>query len=189
MACAHHRLCRHLHAPAGHHGRQRRPPRYSEGAPRLLHRPPVGGRRLRPDARDGRPHRRLARPTCSAGSGCSSAASILFTAASAVCGAATSPLLLNLSRGVQGIGGGIMFAVSLAILSQEFHGKERGTAFGIWGATVGIRSRGRAARRRRADDVGRLAVDLLRQRADRDRLRRRVDPRPARVRDDGARRA
>ncbi len=63
---------------------------------------------------------------------------IIFTAASAVCGAATSPLMLNLSRGVQGIGGGIMFAVSLAILSQEFHGKERGTAFGIWGATVGF---------------------------------------------------
>ena len=30
-----------------------------------------------------------------------------------------------------------MFAVSLAILTQEFHGRERGTAFGIWGATVG----------------------------------------------------
>ncbi len=61
----------------------------------------------------------------------------LFTAASAACGAATSPLLLNLARGVQGVGGAIMFAVSLAILSQEFHGKERGTAFGVWGATIG----------------------------------------------------
>jgi EmrB/QacA subfamily drug resistance transporter len=61
----------------------------------------------------------------------------LFTLASALCGAATSPLFLNLARGVQGIGGAIMFAVSLAILSQEFHGKERGTAFGIWGATIG----------------------------------------------------
>src|SRR5664279_4636721 len=61
----------------------------------------------------------------------------LFTVASALCGAATSPLFLNLARGVQGIGGAIMFAVSLAILSQEFHGRERGTAFGIWGATVG----------------------------------------------------
>ena len=30
-----------------------------------------------------------------------------------------------------------MFATSLALLSQEFHGRERGTAFGIWGATVG----------------------------------------------------
>ena len=62
---------------------------------------------------------------------------VLFTAASAACGAATSPLFLNLARGVQGIGGAVMFAVSLAILSQEFHGRERGTAFGIWGATIG----------------------------------------------------
>jgi EmrB/QacA subfamily drug resistance transporter len=62
---------------------------------------------------------------------------VLFTAASAACGAATSPLFLNLARGAQGIGGAIMFAVSLALLSQEFHGRERGTAFGIWGATIG----------------------------------------------------
>jgi EmrB/QacA subfamily drug resistance transporter len=61
----------------------------------------------------------------------------LFTLASALCGSATTPLFLNLARGLQGVGGAIMFAVSLAILSQEFHGRERGTAFGIWGATVG----------------------------------------------------
>jgi len=61
----------------------------------------------------------------------------LFTAASAACGAATSPLFLNLARGAQGVGGAVMFAVSLAILSQEFHGRERGTAFGVWGATIG----------------------------------------------------
>ena len=30
-----------------------------------------------------------------------------------------------------------MFATSLALISQEFHGRERGTAFGIWGATTG----------------------------------------------------
>jgi EmrB/QacA subfamily drug resistance transporter len=62
----------------------------------------------------------------------------LFTIASAFCGAATSPLWLIVARGAQGIGGAGMFAVSLAILSQEFHGRERGTAFGIWGATVGM---------------------------------------------------
>jgi EmrB/QacA subfamily drug resistance transporter len=62
---------------------------------------------------------------------------ILFTAASVLCGAATSPLFLILSRAAQGIGGAIMFATSLALLSQEFHGRERGTAFGIWGATTG----------------------------------------------------
>jgi EmrB/QacA subfamily drug resistance transporter len=62
---------------------------------------------------------------------------LLFTVASALCGAATTPLFLDLARGLQGVGGAIMFAVSLAILSQEFHGRERGTAFGIWGATIG----------------------------------------------------
>jgi EmrB/QacA subfamily drug resistance transporter len=62
----------------------------------------------------------------------------LFTIASALCGAAQSPLWLILARGAQGIGGAGMFAVSLAIISQEFHGRERGTAFGIWGATVGM---------------------------------------------------
>jgi EmrB/QacA subfamily drug resistance transporter len=62
----------------------------------------------------------------------------LFTAASALCGSATSPIWLILARGAQGIGGAGMFAVSLAIISQEFHGRERGTAFGIWGATVGM---------------------------------------------------
>ena len=30
-----------------------------------------------------------------------------------------------------------MFAVSLALLANAFHGRERGTAFGIWGATTG----------------------------------------------------
>ncbi len=62
----------------------------------------------------------------------------LFTIASALCGAAQSPLWLIVARGAQGIGGAGMFAVSLAIISQEFHGRERGTAFGIWGATVGM---------------------------------------------------
>src|SRR5579864_2870502 len=63
---------------------------------------------------------------------------VLFSAASALCGAATSPVFLILARAGQGIGGAIMFAVSLALLSQEFHGRERGTAFGIWGAVIGL---------------------------------------------------
>jgi EmrB/QacA subfamily drug resistance transporter len=62
----------------------------------------------------------------------------LFTISSALCGAAQSPAWLILARGAQGIGGAAMFAGSLAIISQEFHGRERGTAFGIWGATVGL---------------------------------------------------
>src|SRR5213079_891567 len=62
---------------------------------------------------------------------------VLFTAASALCGLATSPLFLILARALQGVGGAIMFATSLALLAQEFHGKDRGVAFGLWGATIG----------------------------------------------------
>ena len=62
---------------------------------------------------------------------------VLFTLASILCGLAASPLALNISRAGQGIGGALMFATSLALLAQEFQGRDRGTAFGIWGATVG----------------------------------------------------
>ena len=61
---------------------------------------------------------------------------VLFTAASALCGAANSSLFLILARAAQGIGGATLFATSLALISQEFRGRERGTAFGIWGATL-----------------------------------------------------
>ncbi len=61
----------------------------------------------------------------------------LFTFASFLCGIAGDPTLLNLARGLQGVGGAAMFATSLALIGQEFHGKERATAFGVWGATVG----------------------------------------------------
>ena len=40
-------------------------------------------------------------------------------------------LMLNLLRAVQGIGGGMMFSTSLAIIAQTFQGKDRGIAFGI----------------------------------------------------------
>ncbi|MBX5470198.1 MAG: MFS transporter [Thermoleophilaceae bacterium] len=61
---------------------------------------------------------------------------LLFTAASLVCGLSGSPLMLILARGAQGIGGAIMFATSLALLAQAFSGRERGTAFGVWGAVI-----------------------------------------------------
>jgi EmrB/QacA subfamily drug resistance transporter len=63
---------------------------------------------------------------------------VLFTIASAACGIANDSLFLIVARGLQGIGGAAMFATALALISQEFHGKERGTAFGIWGATIGL---------------------------------------------------
>jgi EmrB/QacA subfamily drug resistance transporter len=61
----------------------------------------------------------------------------LFTAASALCGLSTSSTFLNLARALQGVGGAMMFATSLALLAGAFQGRERGTAFGVWGATVG----------------------------------------------------
>ena len=61
----------------------------------------------------------------------------VFTASSLVCGLSRSSLMLNLARGAQGVGGAIMFATSLALIAAAFQGKERGTAFGIYGAVIG----------------------------------------------------
>src|SRR5215204_2315294 len=63
---------------------------------------------------------------------------VAFVTASLLCGLSSSPTMLNVSRGLQGIGGAMMFATSLALIAQEFAPHERGTAFGIWGATTGF---------------------------------------------------
>ena len=63
---------------------------------------------------------------------------VVFTAASVLCGFAVSTLMLQLSRALQGVGGAIMFAVSLALLADAFRGRDRGTAFGAWGAVTGL---------------------------------------------------
>ena len=63
---------------------------------------------------------------------------VLFAITSLLCALSPSALFLILARAGQGIGGAIMFSTSLALLAQEFHGRDRGTAFGAWGATVGI---------------------------------------------------
>jgi EmrB/QacA subfamily drug resistance transporter len=60
----------------------------------------------------------------------------LFSLTSLLCALAPSSLFLILARGGQGIGGAIMFATSLSLLAQEFRGRDRGTAFGVWGATI-----------------------------------------------------
>ncbi|MDX6602616.1 MAG: hypothetical protein QOF13_1818, partial [Solirubrobacterales bacterium] len=63
----------------------------------------------------------------------------IFSVASLLCALAPDPTFLNLARGLQGIGGAVMFAVSLALVAQEFpSGAERGMAMGIYGATIGI---------------------------------------------------
>jgi EmrB/QacA subfamily drug resistance transporter len=62
----------------------------------------------------------------------------IFTAGSLLCGLATDPLFLSLARAGQGIGGAIMFATSLALLSDAFRGRDRGVAFGVFGAVTGV---------------------------------------------------
>jgi EmrB/QacA subfamily drug resistance transporter len=62
----------------------------------------------------------------------------LFTLASLACGLATTPLFLILARAVQGAGGAVMFATNLALIGSAFTGRDRGTAFGAFGATAGL---------------------------------------------------
>ena len=63
----------------------------------------------------------------------------IFSIASLVAGLASDPTFLNIARGAQGVGGAVMFAVSLALIAQEFPaGRERGMAMGVYGATIGL---------------------------------------------------
>ncbi|MGH3275967.1 MAG: MFS transporter, partial [Streptosporangiaceae bacterium] len=63
---------------------------------------------------------------------------VIFSLGSLLCGVATSTPMLQISRGLQGVGGAAMFAVSLALLADAFRGKDRGVAFGVWGAITGL---------------------------------------------------
>jgi len=64
---------------------------------------------------------------------------VVFIVSSLAAGLAGDPTTLNVSRAVQGIGGAVMFAVSLALITQEFAaGRERGAAMGAYGATIGV---------------------------------------------------
>lgn len=63
---------------------------------------------------------------------------VVFTLGSLLCGLATGPLVLIVSRALQGVGGAMLFATSLALLAATYHGRDRGTAFGAWGAITGV---------------------------------------------------
>src|ERR671911_1955788 len=63
----------------------------------------------------------------------------VFSVASLLCALAPDPTFLNVARALQGVGGAAMFAVSLALIAQEFTpGRERGMAMGIYGASIGV---------------------------------------------------
>jgi MFS family permease len=63
---------------------------------------------------------------------------IVFAVASAACGVATTSLVLDLARGVQGVGGALLLTASLAIISHEFAKEKLAGALAFWGASLGI---------------------------------------------------
>ena len=62
---------------------------------------------------------------------------VLFALASLACGLAPNVAVLITARGVQGIGAAGMFTATTALLSAAYQGRDRGTAFGVWGAVNG----------------------------------------------------
>jgi EmrB/QacA subfamily drug resistance transporter len=60
-----------------------------------------------------------------------------FTLASLACGLAPSPGVLIAARGVQGVAAAAMFATTIALLGGAYAGRDRGVAFGVWGAVAG----------------------------------------------------
>lgn len=62
---------------------------------------------------------------------------VLFGAASLACALAPNASFLIGARVVQGAGGAAMFATTAAILNVTYSGRDRGVAFGVWGAVNG----------------------------------------------------
>lgn len=62
---------------------------------------------------------------------------IIFGGASLSCGLAVSPLMLNISRAVQGVGASLLLTASMAIINHTFQGAERAKAYAFWGACMG----------------------------------------------------
>jgi len=61
----------------------------------------------------------------------------VFALSSLTCGLAPNAGTLIVSRTVQGVGAAAMFATTVALLNASYSGRDRGTAFGLWGATAG----------------------------------------------------
>ncbi|MDT4940675.1 MAG: hypothetical protein QOJ34_764 [Pseudonocardiales bacterium] len=61
----------------------------------------------------------------------------LFAASSLVCGLAPNDGVLIGARAVQGLGAAAMFATTFALLNSNYSGRDRGVAYGMWGAVAG----------------------------------------------------
>jgi EmrB/QacA subfamily drug resistance transporter len=64
----------------------------------------------------------------------------VFALASLACGLAPDPTVLIAFRVVQGVGGAAMIATTFALLNGSYTGRERGMAYGMWGAVSGASS-------------------------------------------------
>jgi MFS family permease len=62
----------------------------------------------------------------------------LFTVASAACALAPNALVLLLGRVLQGVAAGIHMPQVMGLIQQMFQGRDRGRAFGMFGATIGL---------------------------------------------------
>ena len=62
---------------------------------------------------------------------------VIFVLASIWAGSADSASSMILARVVQGFGGAMVLPTTLSLVNANFHGKERGIAFAVWGSTIG----------------------------------------------------
>ena len=63
---------------------------------------------------------------------------VAFTLSSLLCGVAWNIAVLDVARGLQGVGGAALFATALALIGAEYSGADLGGAIAAWGATIGV---------------------------------------------------
>src|SRR5690349_16476305 len=63
---------------------------------------------------------------------------VALTFSSLLCGIAWNIAVLDVARGLQGVGGAALFATALALIGAEYRGADMGGAIAIWGATIGV---------------------------------------------------
>ena len=137
MVDADRRLRRHLHAPARRHDRQRRPARHPERPRLVVLAAAVGDRRLRALARGASCSRPGRWPT-STGAGCSSRSACSSSRRARCSAGSRRPRRSSTSPAAcRGSAARSCSPPRSRCSRNEFHGRERGTAFGIWGATTG----------------------------------------------------
>ncbi|MEV6770260.1 MFS transporter [Nocardia sp. NPDC051030] len=64
----------------------------------------------------------------------------VFAVSSLICGIAPNPVVLIAARIAQGVGATAMAATTFPLLNNSYEGRDRGTAYGVWGAIAGASS-------------------------------------------------